>query len=314
MNLNGNLVFCFQDEDQDKEIEKIGKALSSPVRIAMIRQLSCKSMTITELSALNDLPNSTTIFHLRILTDAKIVAMYYRPNKKGRTQVFFLDFLSLKLAISPPAFRSIDVYKQSMPIGMYTDAEFYEYVRFATATNFVRVETNDCFNPIRAEAQLLWTNGGKITYSFSNNFATEKPIRELCFSLEICSECTYYNNDWKSDITFAVNETELLTYTSLGDYGGTRGKLNPDWWGDNVTQYGDLVNICINENGVFLNNKLISNTLTLADLKIEKSNKVLFSIYTKKDALHYGGFNIFGKKFGNHPQDILLTAVYKKIK
>lgn len=304
--------FCFHDENQNKEIEKIGKALSSPVRISIIRQLYTKPMTISELSALNDLPNSTIIFHLQILTEANIVIMHLKPNKKGHTQVFFLNVLSINFSLINTSLNSVDVHEQSMPVGMYTDAEFYEYVRFATTTDFIRIDTNDCFNPLRAQAQLLWTNGGRITYSFGNHFTAIKPIQELLFSLEICSECTYYNNDWKSDITFAVNNIELLTYTSPGDYGGIRGKLNPEWWMDNSTQYGDLIHISINDNGVFLNNNLITNALTLSDLKINENNRILFSIYTKKDAIHYGGFNIFGKEFGNHPQDILLTAIYKK--
>ena len=39
---------------------------------------------------------------------------------------------------------------------------------------------------------------------------------------------------------------ELLTYTSPGDYGGKKGKLNPSWWSLSYTQYGDLVSLSIN--------------------------------------------------------------------
>lgn len=311
MNKNGKINFCFKEQKHTAEIEKIGKALSSPIRISIIRQLLNKPMTITELSALNGLPNSTTIFHLRILEKAKIVIMHYRPNKKGHTQVFFLNFLEIHLSLSNNFIPPNNTFTQSMPVGMFTDAEFYEYVRFATDTEIIRIDAKDCFNPLRMSAQLLWTNGGKITYSFGNNFATEK-LSSLSFSLEICSETVYYNNDWKSDISFAVNNVELLTYTSPSDYGGEiRGKLNPAWWTNNNTQYGDLITISITERGVFLNNNIVNQHVTLSDLKIENFNKLLLSIYTKKDAVHYGGFNIFGKSFGNHPQDIVLTAVQK---
>ena len=112
-------------------------------------------------------------------------------------------------------------------------------------------------------------------------------------------------------MTFAVNDTELCTWTCPGDYGGTRGRLNPDWWANSGTQYGDLVTMTVNERGTFLNNMPAGNT-TLSDLKLDESDRLLVSVYNKKDALYMGGFNIFGKKFGNYEQDIILTAVCEK--
>ena len=132
-------------------------------------------------------------------------------------------------------------------------------------------------------------------------------VTELRFSMEICSETSYYKNNWKSDISFAVNGREIATYTSPGDYGGVRGKLNPDWWPNNLTQYGTLITLSITDEGTFLNNTPISK-VALRDLALDEGNSILFSIYNKPDAKYYGGFNLFGQHFGNHEQSILLTA------
>ena len=45
------------------------------------------------------------------------------------------------------------------------------------------------------------------------------------------------------------------------------------------------------------------------DLKLKNHNRLLFSLYNKLDAEFYGGFNLFGKGFGNHEQDIVLSAI-----
>ena len=50
----------------------------------------------------------------------------------------------------------------------------------------------------------------------------------------------------------------------------------------------------------------------LLDLNIDSGNRLNFSVYIKKNAYYVGGFNIFGKGFGNHPHDIVMNAVYLK--
>ena len=80
------------------------------------------------------------------------------------------------------------------------------------------------------EALLLWTPCGKVTYEVDNKFCLGgNTVEEIGFSMEICSETSFYRNDWKSNITFAINGVDIATYTSPGDFGGIRGRLNPDW-------------------------------------------------------------------------------------
>jgi predicted transcriptional regulator len=49
----------------------------------------------------------------------------------------------------------------------------------------------------------------------------------------------------------------------------------------------------------------------LKDLAIESGKFIAVRIGVKEDALHVGGLNIFGRHFGNYPQDIVLRLRYR---
>ena len=50
-------------------------------------------------------------------------------------------------------------------------------------------------------------------------------IGRLDLSAEICSEVAGFDNRWASDITVWINDVEIGTWTSPGDFGGERGRL-----------------------------------------------------------------------------------------
>ena len=44
---------------------------------------------------------------------------------------------------------------------------------------------------------------------------------------------------------------------------------------------------------------------------VTKGTEVTFCIEVKEDAKHVGGVNIFGKKFGDYPQGIIMNITYE---
>ena len=46
---------------------------------------------------------------------------------------------------------------------------------------------------------------------------------------------------------------------------------------------------------------------------IENGNNIHVRIGNKEDAIHKGGFNLFGKSFGDYEQDIVMTLVFDKL-
>lgn len=302
--------YSLLNENNDEAVEALCRALSSPIRLKMIRQLHEKPMTIMELAKENGLTNSTVIFHVRILTEAKIIRVRYLPSKKGSAQVCFINFLDVTFSReSGLTYKDTSIHEQSVPVGDYVDTTC-EYIGMASPTE-IYGQYLSAYNSIRFSANLIWTNKGSVTYAFDNRFVHKSKVNKLLFSFEICSETTNYRNDWKSNIFFAVNGTEIGHYLSPGDFGGTRGRLNPEWWPQNMTQFGMLVTLSVTDEGTFVNGEQVSE-FTLSDLRLQEGHKILFSIYNKEDSLFQGGFNLFGKGIGNHDQDILLTAIYEE--
>lgn len=302
------------DSDLDK-IALICNALSSKLRVSILSQIYYKPMSIVELSRANNISNSTTIFHIKVLLDAELIVIKHLPNKKGLTQIFFINFTELNLFFynKENTLMHQETFTQSVLVGDFIDADFFENYRIVTRMGMIRLTKHSIFDNARKDALLLSTTGGAVIYAFSNEIAEHNKVIDLSFSLELCSEAPNYRNDWQSDITFSINGLEILTYTAPGDYGGIQGKLTPSWWHLNNSQFGDLVKIRINDQGVYLNNQLHTTNINLNRLKLHQKDRITLRIENKKDALHMGGFNIFGKEFGNFDQDIVMSITYEKL-
>ncbi len=301
--------FSLLNPDNNENIERVCKALSSPVRLNFIRQIHEKPMTIAELAKANGLTNSTVIFHLNILSEANIISVRYLPSKKGMAQVAFLSFNNVVFTREGGlTYSESKMFEQSASVGSYVDADV-EGLGYATEDDFYDSGNALAFDEKHVFARQLWAVGGHVTYAFENSFAKNGVPDKITFSLEICSETTCYRNDWKSDIFFVVNGVEVAHYLSPGDFGGSRGRFTPEWWPQNMTQYGNLVEITVDETGSYLNNQPVSK-VKLSDLRLDEGNRIAFTVECRKKSTYYGGFNLFGKGSGNFDQDILFFAIY----
>lgn len=154
-------------------------------------------------------------------------------------------------------------------------------------------------------------NEGWIEYSFPKRFDDGKRLDEIKFSFEICSESPNYRLDYPSELTVWVNGVEILTFISPGDFGGRKGKFSPDWWPQISTQYGLLTSVAIRRNGAYLNERLVNRDICLGDLRFAENQCVRFRVGNKDDCRLKGGFNLFGKSFGDYNQDILMEVVLR---
>ena len=85
--------------------------------------------------------------------------------------------------------------------------------------------------------------------------------------------------------------------------------LTPAWQPTHATQYGLLKTWQVTSAGAQVDGLKVSD-VTLADLNILNQPYISVRIGVKPDARHVGGVNLFGAKFGNYPQDILLRLRY----
>lgn len=65
----------------------------------------------------------------------------------------------------------------------------------------------------------------------------------------------------------------------------------------------------INENGAYVNGEKMADT-TVEQLNLSERAFIAVRIGNKPSARHVGGFNLFGKHFGDYDQDIILTIEY----
>lgn len=306
---NRHISLTLDDPSHYKSIELLGKALSSQIRLKMLFLLKNNSLNIIELAQELHIPVSSAAFHVKLLEESGLITAEILPGIRGSQKVCSSRAQDLHISINtatqqtPTRSFSID-----MPIGNYFDFQIHPTCGMIDENTYIEScdDVRAFYSPRRSFAQLIWFHKGFIEYRFPNHFLINSKPSFLSFSLEICSEAPGYRNVWPSDITFYVNDTELLTYTSPGDFGGRHGKLTPSWWTDGNTQYGLLKTIGVSSKGVSLDGVLISNTITIENLDLATIPYISFKIAIKEDAVHTGGINIFGKSYGDYAQNIIM--------
>ena len=107
-----------------------------------------------------------------------------------------------------------------------------------------------------------------------------------------------------------VNGVEVATWTSPGDFGGTRGRLTPEWWPIEQTQFGVLKRWRITADGTYVDGEKYSE-INLSHLALGDAFHICMRLEVKSDARYVGGINLFGKRFGNYNQDIVMRTRYE---
>ena len=148
-----------------------------------------------------------------------------------------------------------------------------------------------------------------LTAGFSLGEVDPGQVEWLEFSMEISSNAPLYREDWKSDISVQVNGCTLGTWVSPGDYGGRRGRLNPSWWSETASQYGLLKTWRVDGEGSTLDGEAISGT-RLEDLRLSCGDYISLRVGVDAHAEHVGGMNLFGEKFGDYAQGIVMRVGY----
>lgn len=296
--------------ESDKDlIARIANALSNPLRVDILRQLQDGPRTIPELAEINNISITNCVFHTSILEETALIRIELVPSETRNVRMCYrlMRKVNINLFQVPDFSSNQKEYKLSCKVGDYVDLSDDAEVKFHTSTEAHLFDNT--FMSSRKDAQVIWSPCGTITYAFPNPVQEKEEVVSINLNLELCSEVVEYNNEYKSDVTFWINDVELFTHTSPGDYGDRPGFNNPEWAkkAKVITQYGDYYNIVIKKHSVYLNGVLVNKDFDIDKLDIKKHpNKILLKIGNKVDALNKGGWNIFGKGFGDYPIDIEL--------
>ncbi|MCR5627817.1 MAG: winged helix-turn-helix transcriptional regulator [Lachnospiraceae bacterium] len=287
------------------------KVLGSDIRISIIKLLlKKKQMNMNEIASELNITNGALTGHVKKLENSGLLVITNEKAAHGNQKLCSLRLD--KILIDLKAEEEIEnVYSADIKVGHYSDYKVYPTCGIATNESLIgEVDDTRYFaHPNRYNADILWFTKGYVEYEIPNFIPAGQKITQIMISAELSSEAPGVNSVWPSDITFSLNDKEIGSWTSPGDFGDVRGIFTPDWWFPNWNQYGLLKLIVINKKGTFIDGLKISD-VSMNDFDLDYKSKLKFRMEIKKDAEHVGGLTIFGSTFGNYAQDIKVSLNY----
>ncbi len=307
-----SLILDLSDKHSAEHIAAIGKALSSPVRLEIIKQLQIKKCNYSELARMFDLPIGTIAFHIKVLEQAGLISVGNMPERKGHIRWCSYAYPYIMMILRSEQKATDEKMREyNIGIGDYIIFEPISEWGLGAAEGQITGYSDHGFiyGDERKRAQILWCDGGKVVYPVPPSLFDGEGIKEVRISLEISSNTMGYSNHYPSDITYSIDGTELCTDISLGDYGDRYGLYTPKTWYGESTKYGVLKVISVKRDGVYVNQKLVNKKLNVSLFsERSKNNTLFFGIENKPDSPHPGGFNIFGEQFGDYRQAIKINV------
>ena len=309
-NLHTRNLFL-EGNPEDEDVQRVLKAMASETRLRILHLLGQQLLNVSEVAQALDLPISTANMHINILEAAGLLLSEHKPATRGSQKVCSRAYDTLLLQFPKAIEPEGEFIELSTPVGGFVDCQVVPTCGLANEAGLIGLldDPASFYEVGRAQAQLLWFHQGYVKYRFPNRLPPKARVESLSLSFEVCSEAPMHHNDWPSDITVWINEVEAGTWTSPADFGGQRGKLTPAWWEGHNSQYGLLKVWQVNQNHSLVDGLKVSS-VTLNDLNIGAHDYLSVRIGVKEDARFVGGINLFGRAFGNYPQDIILRLRY----
>lgn len=300
---------------KDKEkCDVFFKALANKKRRDILLLLYKKGpMSIKAIAFELDAPISSVSEDVSYLLKTHLVSIIKNEDERKQGKIITRQFEEIHINFG---FDNLNDSKYNemieVPIGSYCAFDIHELCGMLSEEGYIGPRDNKiCFYETnRFNAQLIWFDYGYLEYKIPFKTQSINEIESISFSMELCSEAPGYNHDWPSDIYFEVNDLEVGQVTCSGDFGDRQGKLSPFWW-KNATSYGLMYYVKITNEGTFINEKKCSD-VTLNDLSLSKSGLLNFRLGVKKNAKNRGGINLFGSKFGDYNQHIIV--IISKVK
>ncbi len=291
------------------------KGLSSPIRVKILRLLHATGpMNVNDISKALKLPQSTIATNIQVLQDSDLIRTETVKASKGQQKICSARFDEVFIRLDGIAAQQQDrLIEVAMPLGLYTSYQVSAPCGLCSTEGIIGLlDVPDLFlDPSRMRAALLWFGRGYVEYKFPNNAKiTKAEVEALEFSMEISSEVPGTNADWPSDISLWVNDVQVGTWTSPGDFGDKRGFYTPRWWKLEGSQYGKLTTWNISDKGCFVDGVKVSK-VTLKQLDLAAHHSIRLKIGIDEKAKRPGGVNIFGRGFGNHDQDIVMRLIFR---
>ncbi|MFL5689632.1 MAG: ArsR/SmtB family transcription factor [Chloroflexota bacterium] len=308
----GRKSFHVDGTTSDGQAAAIFRALANDTRVSILRYLGDRVVALNQIAKDMGLPSSTATMHVTVLERAGLVHTELRPASRGLQKVCARTYDELVFDLPRGVHPTHDAVDLQMPIGGYSDFVVEPTCGLVSATGLIGFldDPSAFYEPDRLSAQLLWFRAGYVEYRFPNRVPPGSRVQSLQLTAEICSEAPLHDLDWPSDITVWINGTALGNWTSPSDFGGQRGRLTPSWWEEKDSQFGVLKRWLVTPSGTTIDGIRLS-TVDLDSLGLAHGDPIVVRIGVRRDAENVGGLNLFGRAFGNYPQDLGLRLEYR---
>ena len=297
----------------ENQILELGKALSSPIRLKIIRLLAENDgKNFNELAERLSITGSAITAHINQLEKAGILRVESTAGKHGMQKQcyinewrFLIDFQEEK--------RQQNTFHAEIPIGSYCSYQANPTCGLATTEKNIGYYDDPRYfdDPEHIYAGILWLTEGYVEYRLPNYLAKNQTIGELQITQELSSEAPGFCEKWPSEIFFSLNDTVLGSFVCPGDFGLKTGLYSPGWWIYGKNQYGMLKALVINHSGCYLDGQKISS-FTIDDLHLSSSSEIRYRISAPDSGTGRGGMTLFGKGFGKYNQDIKCCYVLEE--
>lgn len=291
-------------------------ALNSDVRIQILNILMKEQeINLNQLAKELNLSNGAVTAHIKKLQDAALIKVDSKSGVRGSQKVCSLACTKIIIDMFDETSLQKNVYSFDIGVGHYTDYKISPTCGIVNQKVIIgELDDPRYFSfPERIDASLLWFAKGHITYQLPNSLKLSEECTELQIGMELASEAPGYTTYYPSDISFIINGVNVGYFTSIGEFNDRKGIFTPDWWFENLGQYGKLKLLTVNETGSYIDGLLISN-VTIDQLKISHRSELFFTIQVAEDAVNLGGVTIFGKGFGDYNSGISVKMFYKEKK
>lgn len=304
----GRTLVVGNEPDSSQIAVAIAKSLASAPRMRILDYLVTQVASLSEIARDLEMPIATASMHLSSLEQAGLLGSHTAPGKRGRQRIYsrIYDIVVLHLPRTSRYFPE-DRIEIEMPVGAFSKHHAVPPCGMATEDDMIgdMDDVISFYDPSRFAAQLVWLSHGYLEYIFPNRAHGRAQAKRLELSMEICSEAAPSAADWPSDIYLEVNGQRIGEWTSPSDFGHKRGIRTPIWWVDWNTQYGLLKVWQVDDQGSYIDGVRISD-VTIGALNLMDQPSISVRIGVDDQAQNRGGLNIFGGKFGNHAQDMVM--------
>ncbi|MEO3944333.1 ArsR family transcriptional regulator [Gorillibacterium sp. CAU 1737] len=297
----------------DSEWLPLYEALASEVRLRILKLLAEGPLNVKELAEALGLSSAIVTMHVKKLEKGGLIKTELKRRGGGTHKMCSLSAERIEI-ILPKAMQTVRHYHEvAVPVGHYSGVDVRPTCGLARRERMIGQfdDTRYFLDPERMHAEILWFGSGSIEYRIPNYLLASQALDEIEISLELGSEAPGTSADWPSDIHFYLNGLLLGIWTSPGDPGDTRGKLNPPWWTIAINQHGWLKVLRVTTTGTYVDGQKLSS-VSLRDFEGQRSDWTL-RIAVPETARHVGGLTLYGRGFGNYEQDILFRTYYSLV-